>query len=236
MSQDTGKMVRVDFKLEIPFGEGSRRSLDYYLDVESFGGNDAAERQGMTYNQNLDRLKRDRFDCNLLPYEKWDIVFRGFYQKGSELKELALELEQTGGWYGVDLITRKNYERERWENVFRMPDGTVCPFKAVIAEENEVSFGELAERNPDLFRFIYGRNIEEIREVTAKHMGVRGWENALAYGGPFSELFGGTRTRFPSNFQNNWVQGISSNSQRGDLFCMGDAGRAISRGVRYVQE
>jgi len=234
MSQNTGKMVRVDFKLEIPFGEGSPRSLDYSLDVEYFGSDDDAKRQGMTYNQNLDRLKRDRFDRNLLPYEKWDIFFRGFYQKGSELIDLALELRKMEGWYGVDLITRKNYERERWEYVFKMPDETVCPFKAVIAEENEVSFGELAERNPDLFRFIYGKNIEEIREVTAKHMDVRGWENHLAYGGPFSEMFGGIRTRFPNNFQNYWIRGISSNG--GDMFCIGDVGRAISRGVRHVSK
>ena len=250
MNEDTGKIIRVDFKLDIPLGQGNQQSLDYCLDVEFFGSEDEAER--LTHQGNLDRLKRKGFDRNLFPYECEDIVFRSLYKREKGLEELALDLLKNGGWYGVDMIFRFNKERKilgrtvkkegggveyipgksGYEFTFRMPDGTLCPFDAVLTEGNRVLFGKLAEENPDLFRFIYGHDAETIRKETAKHFSRR--EGILFCGGPFGEFLGGKSTIFYSGINDEYLHGMSDRGYC-KLFHMGNKIKCLSRGVKYVK-
>ncbi len=224
----------VHFTLNIPSGETNWQSLDYCLEVESFQNKAKAESQRCNYSENIERLQREGWNRNLFPYERWDLIFRGIYQKEKGLEKLALDLLQNDGWYGMDMMMRADQKTGKEEFVFRMADGCSFSYTPIFTEDTSVSFGELAERNPNLFRFIYGRSVEEIRAHTQKHM--RKQKSILARGGPLSEFLGGRETIFYGGTQNVWRHGMhGSMYNTPDRFNIGDTTRSISRGVKYVK-
>ncbi len=229
------ELVRVPFKLEIPFGQDQPlESLEYVLDIELFkdlkparyGGYEDPEGFRLNYDDNLARLQGDGFQRNLYSFELWDVVFRVIHRHEEKWRELAEQLVLMSAWYGMDMrVSDKQF-------LFRLNDEKTAGFGEFEKGYVERELGgllnslDIAGVSPSMFHFLNGNPIQDFR-ILNDSLPQKEEPDLLTY------LYLSRRSALFSGIRDEWLHGVHSLGT--DYFHIGGDSRYISRGVRVIK-